>query len=215
MEIELKFAARGDDPLLVLEAAERLGPVGLGPPVRFDETDRYLDTVELAVAAAGWACRLRLRGDRWIVSLKGPPAAHAGDGSALHRRPEVEGPATDSTEPMLWPPSAARTKLLGLARGEPIVERLRLEQHRTERRVFEDGRQLGILSLDRTAVVHRGRRLGEMKVVELELTEAGQDRQTSLAAALAGVAGLEPEPRNKLECALELTEAADRPARSE
>jgi inorganic triphosphatase YgiF len=214
LEIELKFIAGDEEPLIVLETAARLGPADLGPRARFDETDRYLDTAGLAMAAAGWACRLRLREDRWIVSLKGPPAGVSGDGAALHRRPEVEAPAVDSTDPDRWPPSEARSLVAGWAGGNPLIEQVRLDQRRTERRVQEKGQRLGLLSLDRVTVLHRGDWLGSMAIVELELERAGTDRQATLAAALAGIGGLRPDRRTKLQRALEMVKAAGRPARS-
>lgn len=212
METEFKFSAISVAPLQALEESERLACADLGPPSRFHEIDRYLDTATCALELAGWACRLRLRADRWIVSLKGTLDRSGEEGGALHRRPEIEGPATDSAQPARWPPSDARHTVLRVTRGEPLLERVRLRQTRTERSVSQDGRPLGTLSLDRIVVIHGERPLGEMLVVELELAEGAGSRQGVLADALSSVPGLEPEPETKLERALQMVTTVGLPA---
>ena len=95
VEIELKYRARDDAVLARLAAAPALGPAVLDPPRTVDELDRYLDTADGRLAEARWACRLRTRDGRTVLSLKGPPDTElVTDPAALHRRPEVEGPAT-------------------------------------------------------------------------------------------------------------------------
>lgn len=218
VEVELKLTAENDAPLEALASAQRLGPAELGPPETADELDRYLDTADGRFAAARWACRLRTRGDRTIVSLKGPAeqttgSKSAGAGAALHRRPEVEGPATDDLDPRWWPRSPGRDFVDRLRAGEPLVERLALRQRRTERAVLVDGARLGTLSLDRVAVLHGGEELGELHVVELELAPAAAEaRLGELARALAGVDGLVPDRATKLERALALLDRST-PAR--
>lgn len=204
-EVEAKFRADGPDPLLALAAESRLGDATLGPPRTVEEVDRYLDTDDGRLSAALWACRLREREGRIRVSLKGP-AEMAGVGW-LHRRPEVEGPATASVDPADWPPSEA-TELLATLRGDGALhERFHLRQRRTERAVRVGDDPLGTLSLDRVTVADGRRDHGELFVVELELAD-DSPLATSLLAALAerlaGRQGLEPDPRSKLEHALEL-----------
>ena len=108
VEAELKFTAADERPLRELEATDELGPAALGPPRTVAELDRYLDTADLRLAAALWACRLRSREGRTIVSLKGPAEHRPGD--LVHRRPELEGPADAGLEPDGWPPSVARDR---------------------------------------------------------------------------------------------------------
>ena len=204
VEAELKYTAVSERPLRQLEMAEMLGPARLGVAITVAELDRYLDTADLRLAAAHWACRLRSRDGKTIVSLKGP-AEHR-PGALLHLRPEVEGPAAASTlEAPAWPPSPARDQLLDMTAGAALVERFRLEQDRTERGVTMDGTRIGCLSLDRVRVVHGGIEIGRMDVVELELDPAalasGLDHE-SLSMALSAVDGLLPDPRSKLERAL-------------
>ena len=211
IEAELKFRAVDEEPLRSLAAATSLGPAQLGAARTVDELDRYLDTADLRLAAVRWACRLRAREGRTLVSLKGP-AEHIA-GATLHRRPELEGPATPDPNPAAWPPSAARAQLLEMAAGAPLVERLRLAQRRTEREV-RGGRELsGLLSLDRVRVLRDGMEIGHLLMVELELDPAalagGLDPRP-LAVALGAIPGLLPDPLTKLEHALGMVSEAGR-----
>ncbi|MGZ8563413.1 MAG: CYTH domain-containing protein [Candidatus Limnocylindria bacterium] len=206
IEAELKFWAEDDEPLRALAVAAFLGAALIGPARIVDEVDRYLDTTDLRLASERWACRLRSREGRTIVSLKGPAEHEPGD--PLHRRPEVEGPASAGLAPLSWPPSPARDRLLALTGGAPLIERFTLEQERTERPVMLHDIRVGLLSLDRGTVLHRGVEVGRLKVVELELAalDEGVDHR-SLAAALAAIPGLVADPSSKLERALALLSA--------
>jgi len=205
-EVEAKFRADGEGPLRQLESMSRLGETELGEPRAIEEVDTYLDTRRGALGAARWACRLRRRGDKVTLSLKGP--AEAGSAGWAHRRPEVEGPASESLEPHRWPPSAARDLVNSLRGEEPLLERLTLQQRRVERSVRAENAAVGVLTLDHVRVEHEGRAAGEMHIVELELV-AGAPREheellARLADVLAKVPGLAPDGLSKLEHALEL-----------
>lgn len=204
LEVEARFRAADRSPLDRLAADASLGRATLGEPTTYLEQDRYLDTHAGRLAAARWACRLRTRGDRTVVSLKGPP--DRSPAGWLHRRPELEGPAAPVTDAAAWPPSEARERLLALSAGEPLATRITLLQERTTRSVSMAGATVGILSLDSvTPVDLDGARLGLFHVVELELVAtANVERHLGpLARVLAARSGLTPEPRTKLELALE------------
>jgi inorganic triphosphatase YgiF len=209
LEVELKLRA-DEGALASLADTGSLGPARLGPAREVDELDAYLDTADGRLARKRWACRLRSReGRRWI-SLKGPAQHRAGD--ALHRRPEVEGPAPDgdATSPGAWPGSPARDLVLRLAGDATLVERLSLQQRRVEREVAVDGERVGLLSLDRVTALRNGAVLGSFGIAELELDDADGAAAwlAEVAAALITQPGLEPEPMSKLERALELAEVA-------
>jgi inorganic triphosphatase YgiF len=208
LEVELKYRAETEAPLEALGRRDALGPATLAAARAVGESDRYLDTAGGRLAAARWACRLRAREGRTLVSLKGP-AQHPATG-ALHRRPELEGPAAEGADPAAWPFSAARDLLLRLSGGEPLVERLTLLQERTERRLAVAGAAAGTLTLDRVRVLHRGAQVGQLRVVELELSEAGEAVAAELDAVLSAIPGLRPDPATKLEHALAMIEGAAR-----
>ena len=204
-EVEAKFRAESAEPLIELAARRRLGRARLGTPRTVDEVDRYLDTDDGRLAAARWACRLRSREGATRISLKGPPTGAVTGWQ--HRRPEVEGPATDTIEPDDWPASPALELLTQLRGGRPLIERLRLYQARTERAVtLADGASIGTLTMDRVRMTAAGADLGRLFMVELELdasSEAGEAELDGLAAELEATDGLLAEPRSKLEYALE------------
>lgn len=181
-----------------------IGPTELGPAAASSEVDVYLDTIDGALAAARWACRLRTRGARITVSLKGPPDQAAR--GWLHRRPEAEGPATEERDATSWPPSPARDLLERLTGGAPLVERFVLHQERVERAVSDGEQRIGTLSLDTVDVEHGGAAIGRLHVVELELIAGTEDETIlePLAREIERIPGLAPEPRTKLERALAL-----------
>ena len=193
LEVELKLAAGDDEPLRHLASAVSLGAAALGPARHVAETDRYLDTADRRLAAAGWACRLRSRGPHTIMSLKGPAEHRAGE--VLHRRPEIEGPE-------------AERRAVELAGGQPLIELVRLEQERITRTVTQHDMPIGDLWLDRCRIVAEGRTVGHLRVVELELAGNEAPAQDVLAALLA-VPGLVPDPLSKLEHALALLEGRE------
>jgi inorganic triphosphatase YgiF len=202
LEVELKLRAEDDVPLRHLAEVDSLAGWRLGPAREVDETDRYLDTADRRLSSRAWACRLRTREGVTLLSLKGPPE-HA-SGEAVHRRAELEGPADAVLDPVLWAPSAARSRLLELSAGEALHEWIVLSQRRVER-VVEPDHRVGVLSLDRVRVLRDGTQRGEFAVVELELAAGADERELALMAdALRATPGLQPEPRTKLERALEL-----------
>ena len=204
-EVEARFRAEGLGPLRALAAAPRLGSADLGPARTVVETDRYLDTADGRLATARWACRLRSRDGSARLSLKGPPSATNGQ-PWHHRRPELEGPATDDLDPDAWPPSEAHDLLDALRGGADLGERVRLRQRRTERTVEVGGTPVGTLSLDEVRPEVGSSDLGDLFVVELELdpAEPGAERELAgLAAALSVIPGLVPERRTKLEHTLD------------
>jgi inorganic triphosphatase YgiF len=205
IEVELKLRAETDAPLRALTTMARLGPADLGPATEVLELDRYLDTADGRLATAGWACRLRTRRGSHLLSLKGPPQHLAG--AALHRRPEIEGPADPALPPNEWPASHARARLLALSGGAPLVERLALRQRRVERSATIGGTQVGTLSLDRVEVEQDGVQRGAFVAMELELDDAalgGGFDPAPLVAAMLATRGAAHEPHTKLERALAL-----------
>jgi inorganic triphosphatase YgiF len=204
LEVELKFRA-DSHAMDVLARADRVGPARLGTVRLVVEVDRYLDTHDLRLSTLGWACRLRSREGRTWISLKGPP--EAGTDGAMHRRPELDGPATDEPDSQAWPASPARDAVMAMSGGAPLQERFTLEQSRRERSVEIDRQTIGTLSLDFVRVERNGLGRGRFEVVELELTDDAVQGGLDLAPltrALQATAGLQPEPHTKLERALEL-----------
>jgi inorganic triphosphatase YgiF len=137
------------------------------------------------------------------VSLKGPPLATPDE--AVHRRPEVEGPATLEPDPDTWPASEARDALESLRGGRRLREILRLEQRRTERAVTMDGRRVGLLSLDEVTFTGAPEPVALLHAVELEMDPTAGDGGAlgALVTALRAIDGLVVDPRSKLEHAFD------------
>lgn len=205
IESELKLIADDEAPLAALSTLETLGRARLGAPRTVDEMDRYLDSVDRRLASQGWACRLRTREGSTTVSLKGP--AQHDEGAVLHRRPELNGPATGAVTPSAWPPSEARDLLDAMSGGEPLVEQFTLLQTRTERAVLMRGRRAGILSLDRVRVMSGDVAVGLLHIVELEVDPAaalGARDADHLSKVLERIDGLRRDPMTKIQHALAL-----------
>ncbi|HEU5204677.1 MAG TPA: CHAD domain-containing protein [Candidatus Limnocylindrales bacterium] len=203
VELELKYRVSDD------QAAERYLEVGaLGrfkpaSPVRVAQVeDRYVDTARGDLARAGFAARLRRTRKGTVVGLKslaGGPLD--GDGSAAHRREEIEGPADESMAPNDWPASDARSLVLELAGDEPLVELVMVRQRRRKREL-RDGATRVELSLDDVEVVLRGQVVDRFAELEVELLKGDEARLTALDGAFRADAALRPSGMSKLESAL-------------
>lgn len=202
MEVELKFQT-DDVGLQRLAAAPVLGDYRLIDEPPTHDLDTYYDTADSALAASGYACRLRLRDGRPIAALKGRGGAHG----PIHRRAEWETDLTTLTpDPTAWPPGPTRELAESLTRGEPLQPLVVVEQRRQPRAVLSAGCRIATLSLDRV-IVRVGNRTRRWCEVEIEMTrDATQAAVEALRGALQAVADVHPETRSKFEQALALLE---------
>ncbi len=199
MEVEAKFSIPDESAFQCLLEATSLGEFDLHEVSAAELHDTYLDTENGAVHAAGYAYRLRRRGQGYLATLKGLGGAEGG----IHRRVEQEVELAAPLSPQDWPPSAARDLVLQLSGGEPLHALFTIEQTRLSRLVSKGGCSLAELSLDRVSVCQGDAVAGEYLELEVELLPEGTERDlTDLAAALLGKWGLAPEPRSKYERAL-------------
>ena len=201
VEVELKYSVT--DPAALERRLERdwLGGLAAGPWRTVEMIDRHLDTADGAVRRAGFAARLRRTGDVTVISLKG--AAVNGSGGALHRRPEIEGPASEGLDPTAWPASEARERLLALTGPRPLEVRFTLRQTRRERDLRgADG--WAVLSLDAVGVEAAGQSLGDLRILEVESKGGSEAILTGVARELAAEPALAPETRTKAALADEL-----------
>lgn len=204
VEAELKYrmsdVAHGERFL----AADALaGFPALGEPRTVANEDRYVDTADGSIARAGWAARFREGEGTARITLKAL-RRHASDepGAALHRRDELEGPASPGAPATDWPASEARGLLLDIAGTEELQELVTIRQVR-RRRDFGDGASRVELSLDDVEVIAGGGVVERFAELELEL-RAGDDRALHrLAELLSEVEQLVPAETSKLERALE------------
>ena len=203
IEIELKYDVTDRallDPLL--EAAAPAGFAG-GEWHEALVDDRYVDTPGRAVEHAGYAARIRERGDRRILGLKSlTPAV-----GAVHRREELEGPAGEGLDPRAWPASDARDLLLQTIGEEPLQERFQVRQRRRVREVSDADGAVEI-SADEVEVLRGGHRLGTYSGIEVELRRGDEAILGRLATALEATGGVRTAAGSKFEAARDLAEGA-------
>jgi CHAD domain-containing protein len=201
VEVELKYrmsgAAAGER---LLASDELAGLHAHGPAVDVLQEDRYLDTIDAALARAGYAARLRSTDQGTIISLKG--LRRQDDGGATHRRAELEGPADVAAPPMAWPSSEARDTVVSIAGDRPLFELVVLRQLRRKRWYGPEGGVVE-LSLDEVEVVSGGRVIDRFAELEAEVVQGDDSVLAPLAELLGGVEELVPAGTSKLERAME------------
>ena len=204
LEIELKYRMTDVATGQRLIAAEDLaGFTAQGPAVTVRNEDRYLDTPDGALAAAGYAGRLRSGGKGTVITLKG--LIREDDGGAVHRREELEGPAGPSKGAAGWPASPVRDLVLAIAGETELEELVRIRQVRHKRLYGRDGAVVEV-SVDDVEVVSGDRVVERFAELELELREGDERALDPLADLLSEVEELMPAETSKLERALEAIE---------
>lgn len=198
VEIELKYLARDPATADRLLAAASLGRFTAEPAVRETRcTDTYFDTADGALARAGLAARARRSATESLLTVK----ATTTEAGALQRRTELEGPAGEEIDPRTWPPSPARTLLLELCDGAPLVDLVTVRQFRRRRDLVTDATRLE-LSLDQVEVLDRGRVVDRFTEIEIELREGDEVPLLELRALLDLDPRLAPATGSKLDRAL-------------
>lgn len=207
MEVEAKFSIPNRvmfDRLCQLDewAGYRLHPAGVKRV-----HDRYLDTDARAIMRAGYACRVRRKGQDCIATLKGLGGAEAASG--VHHRAEYEV-SVEHDDPSTWPESHARDLALQLSGGRRLHELFALNQERHLRLLYADEpqgpRRVAELSLDVVTPDQGGRQL--YYELELELLDQGSEADLQvLTHDLKEIWGLRPEPRSKFERGLDFVDA--------
>lgn len=200
MEIEAKYRVSAED-LDRAAAIRALGPYSLEPaPEPELQENTYFDTADGRLAAARYGLRVRRVGPRSLVTLKGP-ASLGSDG--VHRRAEHEFPGADP-DPATWPHGEPRELALALTGGAPVAPTVAVS---TERRILHaerGGVQVAEVCLDR-GVLRGGGRERPFAELEIELLPGGDSADIAgIAAELAALITLAPEPRSKLQRAAAL-----------
>ncbi len=201
IEVELKYRMTDVATGERLIAAEDLAGFGaLGPATTVHNEDRYLDTPDGALAAAGYAGRIRTGGAGTVITLKG--LRREDEGGAVHRREELEGPADAATGAADWPASAARDAVIEIAGGAALIDLVTIRQARRKRLYGRDGTVVEV-SADDVEVVAGERIVERFAELELELREGDERALDALADMLGEVEELMPAETSKLERALE------------
>ncbi|MDL2335983.1 MAG: CHAD domain-containing protein [Chloroflexota bacterium] len=202
-ELELKFLV---EDLAAAQAwlSERLGAQ---PDAwrNLEITDRYFDTADGALGAAGYGARLRRIGRQTVITLKSDLEVRGG----LHRRDELEAPARRALDVAKWPESEARTRVIEVAGARRLIERFRVEQERREVEAHV-GDAVVVVSIDDCVVLAGGRAAGSLKQLEVELHSGSEAALQALGDEIAAAGIGVPEARSKMVIAAELANAAQR-----
>ena len=200
IEVELKFrmtdAATGER---LIAGDELDGFTALGPAETTKVEDRYVDTPDGALTAAGYAGRLRTSERGTVITLKG--LRRIDDGGVVHRREELEGEAVEGEPAASWPESAARDAVVGLAGDQPLGEIARIRQSRRKRLYGRDGAVVEV-SVDDVSVIAGGEIVERFAELELELREGEEAALEPLVDLLNEIEELVPAQTSKLERAL-------------
>jgi CHAD domain-containing protein len=201
VEVELKYRVLDGGTSDRLIEAERLGAfAATGRATRTTQLeDRYVDTIDGALAKAGFAVRLRQSGAGTIVSVKSLARTNGPGGSV--RRDELEGPADRVAPAGDWPASDARALVLEHAGDAPLVELVTVRQLRRKRQLKSPDARIE-LSLDEVDVVARGRVIDRFVELEAELLKGDENALSALADVLDGESGLHRSANSKLETAM-------------
>jgi CHAD domain-containing protein len=201
VEVELKYRmsdlAAGER---LLASDELAGFAAQGPAETVLQEDRYLDTADGALAAAGYAGRLRASDGATIVTLKG--LQRLDSGGARQRREELEGDADAGAPVASWPPSAARDVLIGIVGDRELGELVALRQVRRRRRYESDGTVVE-MSVDDVEVVAGSEVVERFAELELELCQGDEAALEPLVERLAEHEELVVVEGSKLERALD------------
>ena len=202
MEIEVKFAVPDVAALERLETVPDLAGYGLDAGERRHDRDTFLDTTDRRFLAGGYYLRRRETSGGVRLTLK----QIVSDASGVLRREELEARVAADAPPAEWQPGELRERVLAISGDATPEPFLRLSQERLARRVFDGGREVAELSLDRVLLDGAGEH--HWFEAEIELRADGtEDDLSRLTAALRRVGPLQPEARSKFARALEVAEA--------
>lgn len=200
METEWQFVADDLGAVRTWLEEETPAPFRVRVEPECAQRDEYWDTAGWLVWRAGFACRVRRRGEAAVLTLKG---LSGGEGH-LRRRIELNEPLDGIgglAEATARPVGEAGRLLGALAGPHPLRPIAALTTHRTTLALSDGEGPLGEIALDRTTV-GEGRRAHELLRVEVEVEEDALERAQPFVTALRDGAGLRPALSGKLAAAL-------------
>ena len=201
MEVEAKFSIPDERTFQRLLEATSLAGFSLVEPTLLDLHDRYLDTLDGAILAGGYACRIRQQDGITLATLKGLGRASG----AIHHRVEHEVEIPQPLPPQQWPASAARDTALRLCGNEPLVHLFEVNQARHRRHMCDGDRVVAELNLDRGRLYRETETGATYLELEAELLPGGgEEILERLADELQSEWGLAPQTRSKFERGLAL-----------
>ncbi len=203
-ELELKFTI--DDPDLADAWFDEHYPDPAGWR-KLRIVDRYFDTADGALSAAGYGARLRRADGKTVLTVKADMEVVDG----RHHRLELQAPATQKLDVAEWIPSAARDRVADLVGGRRLIDLVVVRQKRRERLISVEGAGGGaqvMVSIDRGRVFAAGTEIGQLNQLEVELVGGNPSAIDGVAQQIDEAGIGRAESRSKLALALELAAAA-------
>ncbi|MEO6350755.1 MAG: CHAD domain-containing protein [Candidatus Limnocylindrales bacterium] len=195
IELEVKYSI--EDARAVARWLDETYPPEPDHPWRTHSiTDRYFDTPDRALFAAGYGARLRRTDRRTILTVKSDIEVTG----ALHRRIELEAPATASLEVGDWPESDGRSRLVEIIGDRPLLERFTVQVKRRDRFISIGGGVL-LASVDEGSVEWSGVDAGPIAQFEVEYVRGRRAALVRMARAIDKASIARPESRSKLAIA--------------
>lgn len=207
-EIEAKFIIRRPEQIDAALRVLAAGGFGISPQGESTHIDRYYDTANWSLLAAGWACRIRRRHGHEKVTLK---SLHGADRN-VHVRSEIsqDCDGSDSKVPLSLAAGPVREKLDGILGDRPVAQLFCVTTRRTVFELERPGpRPMHIeLDLDECRIdaeKNTEKATGVLQFTELELeSRSGTAADLeSVAALLCDEAGLVPAHCSKFERGLQ------------
>jgi len=207
-EIEAKFIIRRREQI---EAALRVLAANgftISPQGAATHTDRYYDTQDWSILAAGWACRIRERQGQETLTLK---STRGGEGNVLVRSEISQaGEAQDKTAPLSLSDGPVKQELDSILEDKTVSELFCATSRRT---VFElerpDPAPIRIeIDLDECRIeaersTAKATGILEFTELELEARSGSAADLDSVATLLRDEAGLMPARYSKFERGLQ------------
>jgi CHAD domain-containing protein len=202
MEVEAKFRIPDEQTFQRLLETSALVGFSLGEASVIELHDCYLDTEDGDIRAGGYACRLRRSGDQYLATLK----SLGGAAGAIHRRTEHEIELPSPLPPGDWPPGTARDLVLRFSHDKPLATLFAIQQSRHARALYDGGRNIAELNLDRVSTRHGQTVVAEYLEFEAELLPDGSEEDIEqLSRELQEAWALEPSSQSKFERGWEAT----------
>ncbi len=207
-EIEAKFIIRR--PEQIEEALRVLAANGfaISPQGASTHTDRYYDTEDWSILAAGWACRIRQRQGHETLTLK---SLHGTRGSVLSRSEISQaGKAHENKAPLFLSAGPVKQKLDTILENKPVVELFRVTSRRTvyalerpEPAPMRIEIDLDECRIEAEKSTEKATGILEFTELELEARSGSAADLESLATLLCDDAGLMPARYSKFERGLQ------------
>ncbi len=200
MEIEAKFLVNDNDTFRALSNVDVIAGFRLSSPVNKLLKDTYYDTADRAIYKSGNSFRRRIKGDKFIYTLKELGSSE----DSIHRRSETEIVLDEDIPFGQWdegPMKEMLISIIGSASPEWLFD---VNHERIDRNLMDEERKVAQLSLDDVHVICDGKDAHYLEA-EIELSSGGLEKELlRMVQALEDEYELRPGNLSKFETGLQV-----------